>query len=190
MENKSGISGFILAGGKSSRMGTDKALLIFQNESLLKRMIRLIEPFCDTIAISGKNADYADFNVEMIPDLFSGFGPIAGIYSSLHDSSYDWNLIVSVDVPFVNEELIRYLISNIGEFDCIIPEHTSGIEPMVALYHKRILPVMEEMIKGGDYKLKNLLAKLNAQFVDCNILVHNDPRLFMNINRPEDYHSI
>jgi len=126
----------------------------------------------------------------MIPDLFLGFGSIAGIYTCLHHSSSDWNLLVGVDVPFVNEELIQYLISNTGEFDCIISEHTSGIEPLVGLYHKRALPVIEEMIKSGDYKLMNLLSKLNTRFVDCNGLVSRSPRLFMNINRPEDYQSI
>ena len=190
MGNKADISGFILAGGKSSRMGTDKALLWFQNEPLLKHMIRLIEPFCINVALSGQNTDYDRFNVNMVPDMFSGCGPIAGIYSSLYHSSTDLNLIISVDVPFVNEELIRYLILNFGEYDCIIPEHNSGVEPLVGLYHKRILPVLEEMIKNGDNKLMNLLAKLNTRFLSCNNLISKYPRLFMNINSPEDYHSI
>jgi len=189
-EGKKKISGFILAGGKSSRMGTDKALLMFQNEPLLKHMIKLIEPFCQSVKISGQNIDYKYFNIEMVPDMFSGFGPIAGIYSSLYNSSSDWNLLVSVDVPFVNDELFRYLILNIGEFDCIIPEHTGGIEPLVGLYHKQALPVLKEMISCCDYKLMNLLRKLNTRFLDCNSLTKKYPRLFMNINRPEDYQSI
>lgn len=188
--NKSDISGFILAGGKSSRMGTDKALLVFQEEPLLKHMIKLIEPFCDNIAISGQNSDYSIFGVEMIPDLYSDCGPIAGIFSSIHHSLTNWNLLVSVDVPFVNEELILFLISNIGEFNCIVPEHSSGVEPLIGLYHKRTLQVIEEMIKTGDYKLTNLLSKLNTRYLDCNDLIKKYPRLFMNINRLEDYQSI
>lgn len=190
MGNKSDISGFILAGGKSSRMGTDKALLMIKNEPLLKRIIRLIEPLCGSIAISGQNADYVKFNVKIIPDLYSDCGPIAGIHSSLKHSHSDWNLLVSVDVPFLNEKLIRNLISSTGEFDCIIPEHTSGVEPLIGLYHKRILPIVEEMIKNGDYKLMYMLSKLNVRYLDCNSLIHKYPRLFMNINRPEDYQSI
>jgi len=190
MGNKSAISGFILAGGKSSRMATDKALLRIKNEPFLKRMIRLIEPFCDSIAISGQNANYVGFNAEVIPDLYSGCGPIAGIHSSLNHTASDWNLMVSVDVPFLNEELIRNLISSAGEFDCVIPEHASGVEPLIGLYHKRILPVVEEMIKNGDYKLMYLLSKLNVRYLDCNSLIKMYPRLFMNINRPEDYQSL
>jgi len=186
----SDITGFILAGGKSRRMGTDKALLTFQEKPLLEHMIKLINPFCNTIAISGQNSDYSIFGVEMVTDLYSGCGPIAGIYSSLNHSQNDWNLFVGVDVPFVNEALLFLLISNIGEYDCIIPMHTSGVEPLIGLYHRRISPIVEELIRSGDYRLTNLLSKLNTRYVDCNDLVKKYPRLFMNINRMDDYQSI
>ncbi len=190
MDIKPDISGFILAGGKSNRMGTDKALLLVQDEPLLKRMIRLIRPFCATIAISGQKNDYAGFNAEMIPDLYAGCGPISGVISSLKHSSVEWNLLVSVDVPFINEEFIQYLISQIGQYDCIIPEHKGGVEPLIGLYNKQILPIIDEMISNGDYKLMRLLSRLNTRYVDCNNLIKQFPRLFYNVNRPEDYISI
>lgn len=190
MSKKSDISGFILAGGKSSRMGTDKALLTFQEKPLLLHMIKLIAPFCDNLAISGQNSDYSVFGIEMVPDLYSDCGPIAGIFSALTYSVSDWNLLVSVDVPFVNDELFLFLISNIGEYDCIIPTNSSGFEPLIGLYNRRTLPVIEEMIKSGDYRLTNLLSKLNTRYLDCNHLIKKYPRLFLNINRMEDYQSI
>jgi len=190
MERKPEISGFILAGGKSSRMGTNKALLTFQNKPLLKHMANLIEPFCSNIAISGECVDYHVFGIKMVPDHYSDCGPIAGIYSSLQYSQTDWNLLVSVDAPFVNEELFCYLIANIKNCDCVIPKHTSGIEPLVGLYHKRILPVIDKMIKDGDFKLMNLLLKLNTRFLDCDELIKKYPRLFLNVNRMDDYLSI
>ncbi len=184
------INGFILAGGKSSRMGTDKALLMIQDEPLLKRMITIVSPFCKSLGVSGSNAEYSKFNVQLIPDLYIGCGPISGIYSSLNYSNADWNLLVSVDVPFINDELLRLLFSNIGEYDCIIPEHNSGVEPLIGLYNKQTLPVIEKMIKNGEYKLRSLLSKLNTRFVDCNSLVEKFPGLFMNINRMEDFLAI
>ncbi len=186
----SNISGFILAGGKSRRMGTDKALLKFQEEPLLLHMIKSIEPFCDNLAISGQNSDYSAFGIDMVPDLYSDCGPIAGIFSALNYSVSDWNLMVSVDVPFVNDELFHLLISNIGDCDCIIPRHTFGVEPLIGLYNRRIWPVVEELIKAGDYRLTNLLSKINTRYMDCNHLIKKYPRLFMNINRMEDYQSI
>jgi molybdenum cofactor guanylyltransferase len=190
MADNLGISGFILAGGKSRRMGTDKALLMFQEKPLLLHMISLIEPLCEKVAISGQNSDYISFGIEMVPDLYSECGPIAGIFSALRYTGSDWNLLVSVDVPFVNDELFNVLISNIGESDCVIPKHISGVEPLIALYNRRTLPVIEKMITSGDYRLTNLLSKLSTSYVDCNELIKKHPRLFMNINRMEDYQSI
>jgi molybdopterin-guanine dinucleotide biosynthesis protein A len=190
MKDESNISGFILAGGKSSRMGTDKALLMIQNETLLQRMISLIHPFCRKVFVSGQNLDYSVFQVEQIPDIISGCGPIAGLYSSLSCSSTEWNLFVSVDVPFVNEELLRLLIMNASDCDCVIPKHDSGVEPLVAIYNRSCLPVMEEMIKTGNLKLQNLISILDTKYLNCNDLIQKNPRLFHNLNRMEDFLSI
>jgi len=190
MEINATISGFILAGGKSSRMGTDKALLLVQDESMLKRMIRLLEPHCKSIAISGNKPEYNDFNIEMVMDLYSGCGPISGIISSLKHSSTEWNLLVSVDVPFINDVFILYLIAHIGNYDCIIAEHEGRVEPLMGFYNRQIIPVVEEMIRQGDYKLMRLLDQLNVRYVNCDGLIKQFPQLFMNINLPEDYNSI
>ncbi len=190
MKIKTDISGFILAGGKSSRLGTDKALLLVQDEPLMIRMKKLIDPFCKTVEISGYSIDYDLFKINMVPDLFPGCGPISGIFSTLKHSLTEWNLLVSVDTPFINKELIQFLISEIGEYDCIIPEHDGGIEPLIGLYNRQILPQLEKTINQGDYKLMKLLNVLNTRYVDCRLLIKKYPRLFFNINRPEDYNSI
>lgn len=190
MEIKTDISGYILAGGKSSRLGTDKALLLVQEEPLLMRIKRLIDPFCKTVVISGHKNEYVDFTIKMVPDLYPGIGPISGIISSLKHSSTEWNLLVSVDTPFINTELIQSLIAQTGQYDCIIPEHDGGIEPLIGLYNRQILPQLEEIINQGDYKLMRLVTKLNTRYLDCRPLIQKYPRLFFNINRPEDYNSI
>ena len=190
METKFSVSGFVFAGGKSRRMGTDKALLEIDQQPILLRMIKLIEPFCESVAISGQNDDYSVFNVKMVPDEFSGIGPISGIYSCLKHSSNDWNLIISVDVPFVNREFIRLLISKANDSDCVIPKHDSGIEPLIALYHKSALKVVDEMIQSGEYKLMNLIGKLNSSYLDCTELLLEYPKLFHNLNSPADFNTI
>lgn len=190
MNNELLISGYVFAGGKSRRMGTDKALLTIEKQPILLRMIKLIEPFCENVAISGQNADYSTFNIEMISDVYSGIGPISGIYSCLNQTANDWNLLISVDVPFVNREMIQYLLSNRDKSDAIIPKHASGVEPLVGLYHKSIFPVVEEMILKGDYKLMNLLAKLNTKYLDCFEILNEYPRLFHNLNSPDDFQAI
>jgi len=190
MGNTAEISGYILAGGKSSRMGTNKALLLVNDEPLLIRVKNVLEPFCKSIAVSGQNSDYDNLNIEMVPDLYDGCGPVSGILSSLKHSATNWNLLVSVDTPFVNKELLQLLISKIGHYDCIVPEHEGGIEPLIGLYSREILPQLEEAINKGDYKLQRILSKLNTCYVDCNFLIKKYPRLFFNVNHPGDYNSI
>jgi molybdopterin-guanine dinucleotide biosynthesis protein A len=190
MDVNTKISGFILAGGKSSRMGTDKALLSVQGQPLLQRMKNIIQPFCDLVFISGNNPEYSKFGDPLIQDVFSGCGPISGVYSSLNFSTTEWNLFVSVDAPFINEELIRLLIENAVGCDCVIPRHESGVEPLIAMYNRSCMPTIEKIIKTGNFKLQNLISILDAKILNCNDLIQKYPRLFHNFNRMEDFLSI
>lgn len=190
MEKLADISGFILAGGKSTRMGTDKALLDFHGKSFLAQMVSIIEPFCDSISICGNNPGYETYGLRVIPDNYSNIGPIAGIYSALFHSTSEWNLVVSVDTPFLDAGLIQRLLTEKGQGDCVIPKHTSGIEPLAGLYRKSAFEQVSRMIQNNNFKLVNLISELNTSFVDCNDLVEQNPRLFANINYRDDYLSI
>lgn len=167
-------------------MGTDKAMLLFDGEPLLARSINLIRPFCSDLAISGQNPEYNNFSLPLVADTFQEIGPIAGIHSCLTHSATNWNLIVGVDLPFLNSDLITFLLASRDDFDCVIPQSPSGTEPLAGLYHKRILPEIEKQVQCGDFKLMNLLRKLNVCFADCSGLLIEFPRLFTNLNRPED----
>jgi molybdenum cofactor guanylyltransferase len=184
------ISGIVLAGGKSSRMGTDKALLIFDNQTLLQRMVNLMDAFCQKIYVSGQNSDYLIGEVELIPDKISDCGPIAGLFSSLSASKTDWNLVISVDVPIVNQELLTHIISNADSCDCVVPKHDDRIEPSIAMYHRSCLPMIQEMINTGDFKLQNLVSKLNTKYLNCDELLLKYPRMFLNVNRMEDFRAL
>lgn len=184
------FNGFVLAGGKSKRMGTDKAFLSFREKPMLQHMLGFLTPFCHEVFISGNNPEFDSFNVKVIPDQFSNCGPLGGLYATLSYSDTDWNLITGVDTPLLEKELIYLLVSNLGNADCVVPTHQSGVEPLVAFYHRNCLPIIEESIHSGDFKLNNLLPKLKTHYVDCNSLIEKYPGLFFNINRPEDYNFI
>lgn len=190
MDNRTDISGFILAGGKSSRMGKDKALLELNSESLLKRMIGLLMPHCTTIYISGSPERYSGFGLEILDDFYKGCGPMGGLHASLSYSPTEWNLVTSVDTPFINPELIALLISGIGYFDAVVPQHRTGIEPLIGLYNKRALSIIENQIRNGKYKMRQLLSELNVNYIDCSHLLEKFPDLFLNINFPEDFSRI
>jgi molybdopterin-guanine dinucleotide biosynthesis protein A len=184
------LSGTVLAGGKSSRLGTDKALLKFNSHTLLQHAISLIEPYCSVVRISGDNSEYEVFGRSLVSDKYPGCGPIGGIYSSLVAAETDWNLFVSVDVPYINSSLLTKLLENLSDDDCVVPKHELGVEPLIALYSRKAIPLIEHLIKNGEYKVSNLLSELNTKFVDCNDLVRQYPNLFFNLNRMEDYQIV
>lgn len=188
--SKNIFNGFVLAGGKSKRMGTDKAFLVFREKPMLKHMLDFLTPFCNEVFISGNNPEFDSFNVKIVSDQFANCGPLGGLYTALRYSDTDWNLIAGVDTPLLENELIHLLFSNLGNADCVVPTHQSGTEPLVAFYHRNCLPIIEESIIAGDFKLNNLLLKLETHYVDCNSLIDKYPDLFFNINRPEDYNHI
>ena len=180
------ITGIILAGGKSKRMGTDKTFIKLNGKTLLEHSIELIQPFCNSMLISSNNPEHEKFGYKIIPDKIPNCGPIGGIHSCLKESTTDWNLVVSVDSAFIEAEFIKLLISEVGEFEAVIPIHSKGKEPLIALYHKNCLVEIEKMIQSGDFKMHNLLNVIKAKFVDAQNLIDKYPQLFRNLNRPED----
>lgn len=180
------ITGIILAGGKSSRMGTDKVLLEIDKKTLLERAIELLKPFCTTLIISSNNPDHKKIEYEFIPDEIKNCGPIAGVYTCLKKSKTEWNFVISVDSAYVELDFVKFLISKIDEFNAVVPIHKKGKEPLIALYNKSSLKEIARRIENGNYKMYHLLDALNTKFVDSNNWNTKYPKLFHNINRPED----
>lgn len=180
------ITGIILAGGKSKRMGVDKALLQLNEQTLLERAFNLLQPLCQTLLISSNNKNHSVLESEIIPDEIENCGPLGGIYSCLKESESEWNFVISVDSVFVEPEFVQFLIAEIGEFDAVIPTHSKGKEPLISLYHKNSLIEIEKMIHSRDFKMHNLLKTINTKFVDADKWVDKYPKLFHNLNRPED----
>jgi molybdopterin-guanine dinucleotide biosynthesis protein A len=181
------ITGIILSGGKSTRMGTDKALLQIYGKTLLESAIELCRSVCDDILISSNNSEHEKFGLQIIPDEIKNCGPIGGIYSCLKKSETDWNFIISVDSAFVTKDFVEFLISEIGDFDAIIPIHTNGKEPLIAMYHKNCISLIREKIELNDLKMQILVTELNTKFIEVGAWIERFPELFHNINRPEDF---
>jgi len=180
------ITGIILSGGQSTRMGTDKALLQINGKTFLENTIEMCKPFCQVILISSNNSTHEKFGLGIVPDEFKNCGPLGGIYSCLKKSDTDWNFVISVDAAFVEPEFIKYFISEIDDFDAIVPFHEKGKEPLIAFYHKNCLDAIEKMLGSGNFKMHNLLYKINTKFVDSQRWVERFPEIFCNLNRPED----
>lgn len=186
------ITGIVLSGGKSSRMGTDKCLLKLHNKTFVEIQTDILSKVCNQILISANNTDKYNFlNYSIVKDEFHNCGPISGIYSSLKKAENLFSLIISCDTPNLNIDFLNYLISNIGDFDAIVPIFNNKTYPTTAIYSKNCLKIIEQSIKNKNYKLINLLEKLNTKFLEINKdeMFYNN-LLFANINTVEDYKNI
>lgn len=183
------LTAIILAGGKSTRMGTDKALIKIGDKSLLETAINICKPVCNSIVISSNNQEHGKCGYPVIADEIRDCGPIGGILSCLRKSETDWNFVISVDTPFVTSDFILFLTTQTENYDAVVPVHFSNKEPLIALYNKNCLPVIEKQISTHQFKIHHLINLINTNFLNVGKWVENNAHFFSNLNRPEDLHG-
>lgn len=174
------ITGIILAGGKSSRMGTDKGFIKLNDITFTQHIINNLSPFVDEIIIVSNNSDYDQFNVKRIPDNVSNFGPVAGVYTGLKKSKTDYNLIISCDTPKVDIDVFAPLLKERdNNYDIVQYIADSRTTPLIALYHKKCLPVFKLALRNKIHQLRFVVKQL-----DCKTLVASDiiKEKIVNIN--------
>lgn len=177
--------GFVLAGGRSSRMGRDKALLPYLGRTMLEHVAAQVLEAAGTVAIVADPARYAHFGFPVIPDERGGCGPLGGIVAALAASTKEWNLMVACDMPQLDAPFLRNLIAAAcempGALDCLVPLGPCGPEPLCAVYHRRSLPRLRSALDRNILKMKAVMASLDAHMVSVR-----DPGRFRNVNTPED----
>lgn len=175
------VTGIVIAGGKSSRMGTSKALIEYRGKRLIDNAIQILKVNSNTILISS-NEIIPNITYPKIADEFKNIGPMGGLFSCLDASKTELNLVISCDAPHVESSLYRQLLENSEGFDAVIPRLPNGkLEPLIACYKKSILPIVLGQINILDYKMVHLLQKLRVNYIDFD-----DVELFKNMNSPED----
>lgn len=182
----------ILAGGKSSRMGTNKALLKINEKTNIERIAdRLKLLFDDIILVTNDSEQYEFLGVRMVPDQYPGMGPLAGVHAGLMASAYDINFIVACDMPFVSGELAEALVNNALHYDAVIPVINGKQHPLFAVFKKQAATIVEERIKAGQLRMKHLLDHLNVLYLtekELETYSHIElAKVFFNMNHPEEY---
>ena len=183
------ITGVILAGGKSSRFGINKAFSEINGSRLIDIVAGLLTSiFTRTVLITNSPEEYSYLGLPIRKDLIRGLGPIGGILTGLEDISDEAGFFIACDMPFVSEDLIRYIVSVRGEFDAVVPKIDWKIEPLHALYRKSCLPVIRELIASGVYQTIKAFDRLNVRYLNEAEIKANDPQMrsFFNVNRPEE----
>ena len=184
------IAGFILAGGESRRMGTDKSRLVLNGESFVERIAAELATVTSNVTVVGKETN-STAALQHVPDIFPKWGALGGVHTALASCETDWCLIVACDFPFVTAELFARLASLCEGYEAVAPIQNDGIpQPLCSLYQtERCLERAEELINSGERKPIALLQSVRTRWVPFAEIqdLPGAERYFDNINTPEDY---
>ena len=187
------ITGVILAGGASSRMGSNKALLPHKGGRFIESIYReLNDIFPEVILVTNNPDQYAFLPCRKVPDIFEGMGALAGIHAGLAQSSNPAVFTVACDMPHLDPWLIRHIANRGVGCDVVLPRSNSGYEPLHALYREGCLPVMEECLARGKRRIVSILPQLRVREIAAAEVARFDPGFdsFSNINTPQEYFDL
>jgi len=186
MKSLDHFSAAILAGGKSSRMGSDKGLVLLHGKEMVLHVIDVLKPMVENIRIVANTSGYTNFGLPVVEDMIKDKGPIGGIVTALTFSENLWNFIVACDMPFLNTEIIWRLTNNTDNFDAVVPFYDGRPQPLCAFYNQSSLPAIKLQIDSGNYKLQDLLKVLRVKFVDFTGEFTDQLHPFRNFNSKEE----
>lgn len=187
------ITGIILAGGQSRRMGKNKALLEIEGISIIERTFRLMaEIFNNVILITNTPEQYSFLPCPSVADIYPNAGSIAGLHAGLCASSTDRIFVVPCDMPFLNLSLIKDLCSKDDSSDALVPISSKGIEPLHACYRSSCINVLESALDNGEKQLLTFLRKVRTRYLSVTGYQNqiDIERSFCNLNHPQEYHDL
>jgi len=182
--------GFVTAGGASSRMGTDKALLELDGRPMIEHVITALAPAVTGVAIIANSPAYESFGLPVFSDAHRGIGPLEAIRTALTNSDTSRLILVGCDLPFVSQELFQFLLSLSGNHRAVVPQAPDGeLEPLCAIYYPDALTEVTKLIEEGQRKVRFLFDRLPTRFVRFEELQHlaGSALFFENINTTDDY---
>lgn len=188
-----GVTGVILAGGESRRMGSDKSLLPIHGARFIDHTYRcLSELFDEVIIVTNSPSLYDGIPCSKVPDIYYAQGSLAGIHSGLCHARHERVFVVACDMPFVDSAVVRHICSRANEGDVVIPVGERGSEPLHALYSKGCLPAMEEVLDAGRKRIVEFFPQVEVVEIGAREWSAIDPggRSFCNINTPQEYFQL
>ncbi len=179
------LAGFVLAGGRSSRMGQDKALLLLDGATLVERALEKMKTVCASVAIAGGGEALASFG-RVVPDSVPGCGPLGGIVAALESTEFEWSLFLPVDVPLLTVDFLREFGRRClaSSAIAVMPQIGGRAEPICAGYSRRALPGLRQALEAGRFKVTAAAAA--SGLVDYVEIV-DAAGMFVNVNTPEEF---
>ena len=185
------ITGAILAGGRNTRIGFDKSFIKINNKPIIEKTVELFKKiFDETIIVTNDVITYKRLDIPIFSDIIKDKGPLSGIYTGLKKSKNDECFFAACDMPFLNENLIRY-ICGFNNFDLVIPK-TDKFQPLHAMYSKSCIEAIEGLFNAGRLKTNSLVNLVNTKVIEETEIIKQDPMLksFTNINTEQDLKRI
>ncbi|MBZ0200639.1 MAG: molybdenum cofactor guanylyltransferase [Ignavibacteriaceae bacterium] len=188
----SDITGIILAGGKSSRMGVNKSFLKIGEKTIIEHITKLMKSiFNEVIIITNTVEEYAYLQFPMYEDIYKGKGPMGGIHSGLINSKTEKNFVISCDVPLMTKEMIEFIVEYESDKSVKFCEAAGYHQPMAGYYTKTILTELEITITSNNKNIEkpfhHFLMKINSEIIHPQKLSFYKDEIFFNVNEPKDY---
>lgn len=184
------ITAFVMAGGHSVRMGKDKALLQFEGKSLLQRTLDIVSAVTADVRIVGSVKHLAAFG-DVVEDIYAGQGPLGGIHAALHGSKTALNLILAVDMPFVESRFLSFMLAMARQYSALVTVPLAGnrLQPLCAVYCPEFADIAESALRSGKNKIDLLFAGIQTRVIEEQEIVENgfSPAMFKNLNTPEEF---
>jgi len=188
-ESKNDTTGVLLAGGKSLRMGQDKARIEINGKPLLSRSLKLLRRHFPSVLIAGDRPDLATADIPAIPDIYPG-SALGGLYTGLKSAQTNWIFVAPCDMPYPDVKILELLLMHRNDADAVVPKTPQGYEPVFALYHKNCLPHMEEMLQHGQYRIYDFYQRIKVHYLDWSQMPTGWERSLRNINTPEQLEQL
>lgn len=178
----------VLAGGKSTRMGTNKALIMVNEQRMLEAAVKSLSKVFPQVLISANDKSYEDIGSPVFSDFYKDSGPLGGIHAGLKYSGYYTNFFSACDMPFIDTKLARYMVESAKGFDAVVPRIGDYYQPLFAVYTKNCIDAIEDRILAGRNKITSFYEQVKIRFLELDELAKfgNPDTMFFNVNTPGD----
>ena len=183
------MTGVILAGGKNTRMGVNKAFIRIGAERLIDRTVRLFRSiFREVIIVTAAPLDYLDQQAVIVTDILPGKGAFGGLYTGLFYATDEHAFFSACDMPFLNRAFLEYMVQQAAGYDIVVPAPPDGLQPLHAIYARRCLPAIRARLDRNRLQIKEFYPGHHILKIPPEVLDTFDPKghMFLNINTPED----
>lgn len=187
------MTGIVLAGGESRRMGSDKAFLKVGGKPMIEHVMASLRKIArHIIIVTNKPECFSHYDAELTRDAWEGRGSLIGLYSGLLNSRDDCNFVAACDMPFMNPKLMEYMSGLIHDEDAVMPRIGPFVEPLHAVYRRTLLPVIADHLRRDQRRIRDIFAGQRVRYLTEDEIDRFDPthRSFLNVNTREEYEEV